>query len=176
MLQMRLIVGLGNPGEKYKNTRHNAGFRLIDKLAEGKNFSMNKKFEAEILEKDGYLLVKPQTFMNDSGRSVRKMVDFYKLSPGDVTVVHDDLDLDLGQRKMQLGVGPKVHNGINSVEESLGDKNFWRVRLGVDNRKTMVTSLSGADYVLENFGREEQKIMEKTIEEAMVELLIAMNL
>ncbi len=173
---MKLIVGLGNPGEKYKNTRHNAGFMFGDRLAENSKFSMSKKFEAEILEKDGFLMVKPQTFMNDSGRSVRRILDFYKLLPSDVIVAHDDLDIVLGERKIQMGIGPKVHNGVNSVEQYLGSMNFLRVRLGVDNRKQVQTNLSGADYVLDDFGKEEKKILNEVIDGAITELLIALSL
>lgn len=173
---MRLIVGLGNPGEKYKNTRHNAGFMLVDKMAVGKKFSMSNKFEAEILEMDGILLAKPQTFMNDSGRSVRKIMDFYKLKLGQLTIIHDDLDLALGEKKIQTGIGPKVHNGVNSVEQYLGSKDFLRVRLGVDNRMNQMTELSGADYVLENFGKEEVRVIEKVIEVTIAELLVTLGL
>ncbi len=173
---MKLIVGLGNPGEKYKSTRHNAGFIFVDRMLEKGKFSMSKKFEAEIMEKDGFLLVKPQTFMNDSGRAVRRLVDFYKLLPSDVIVVHDDLDISLGERKIQMGVGPKVHNGVNSVEQYLGSMNFLRVRLGVDNRKQVPTNLSGADYVLDDFGKEEKKVLNEVIGGAITELLITLSL
>ncbi len=173
---MKLIVGLGNPGDKYKNSRHNAGFMFLDKFAESGRFSANKKFEAEILEMDGFLLVKPQTFMNDSGRSVRRIVDFYKLLPTEVVVVHDDLDIVLGERKIQMGVGPKIHNGVNSVEQYLGTMNFLRVRLGVDNRKEIPTNLTGADYVLDDFGKEEKKVLNEVIDSATTELLITLSL
>ncbi|MBU1071203.1 aminoacyl-tRNA hydrolase, partial [Patescibacteria group bacterium] len=114
---MKLIVGLGNIGEKYKNTRHNVGFMVVDELEKHK----------EDLGK--VMLVKPATFMNESGRAVAKMVRFYKLDLDNLYVVHDDLDLKLGEYKIQKGVGPKVHNGILSVEKELGDKEFWRVRV-----------------------------------------------
>ncbi len=168
---MKIIVGLGNPGTKYEKTRHNAGFVLVDKMAKGEKFSESKKFEAEILEKDGWLLVKPLTFMNDSGRAVRKILDFYKLDQTDVVLVHDDLDLMLGEKKIQMGVGPKIHNGVNSVEQYLGTKDFLRVRLGVDNRKNRPTSLSGSDYVLEKFGKDEKEVLDQVMDEAVVELL-----
>lgn len=173
---MKLIVGLGNPGEKYKNTRHNAGFMFLDRMSENGKFSLSKKFEAEIFENDDILMVKPQTFMNDSGRCVRKIMDFYKLPASDLVVVHDDLDIALGERKIQIGVGPKVHNGVNSVEQYLGDMNFMRVRLGVDSRKQTPTNLSGADYVLDNFGKEEKKMLNEAIDSAITELLITLSL
>lgn len=172
---MKIIVGLGNPGEKYKNTRHNAGFLFVEKMAGKEIFRFDKKFEAEILELDGLMLVKPQTFMNESGRSVRKILDFYKLTVDDLVVAHDDLDLELGERKLQAGVGPKVHNGVNSIEQYLG-KDFLRVRLGIDNRKNVPTDLSGADYVLDNFGKEEKDRLDEVIEAAIAELLITLSL
>lgn len=166
---MKLIVGLGNPGKEYEGTRHNAGFEFVNKMAGGDRFGLNKKFEAEILEKDGLILVKPQTFMNESGRAVRKIVDFYKLSLDSLVIVHDDLDINLGEFKIQKGVGPKVHNGIASVEQSLGETNFWRVRLGIDNRKIQQTNLSGADYVLSRFGQDEREVFKGEIGEAIEE-------
>ena len=110
---MKIIVGLGNPGEKYKNTRHNMGFELVEVLAQGKRFSIDSKMESEICKDGNFVFVKPMTFMNESGRAVRKVMDFYKLSPNDLILVHDDLDLKLGDYKVQNGVGPKVHNGVN---------------------------------------------------------------
>ena len=100
---MKLIVGLGNPSVEYKKTRHNAGFMFVDKLVEKEQFFLDKKKEAEILILKNYILVKPQTFMNDSGRAVRKIMDFYKLGVADVIVVHDDLDIAFGEFKIQKG-------------------------------------------------------------------------
>ncbi len=168
---MKIIVGLGNPGNKYEKTRHNSGFMFVDKMAKGEKFSVSKKFEAEILEIDDVVFLKPLTFMNDSGRAVRKIIDFYKLDKTSLILVHDDLDIQLGEKKIQVGVGPKVHNGVNSVEEYMGTKDFLRVRLGVDNRKNRPTSLSGSDYVLENFDKEERVILDKVIDEGVSELL-----
>lgn len=148
----------------------------LDSMAKGKSFSVSKKFEAEILEADGWILVKPQTFMNNSGRTVRKILDFYKLPTTELVLIHDDLDLELGVWKIQMGVGPKVHNGVNSVEQYLGTKNFLRVRIGVDNRSNKPTNLPGADYVLENFGKEEKQTVEKIMDEAVAALLVALSL
>jgi PTH1 family peptidyl-tRNA hydrolase len=116
---MKLIVGLGNPGREYENTRHNVGAIFIDYL---------KKKEIP----SGIILAKTDVFMNDSGTSVRKMVDYYKLGLDFLCVVHDDLDIPLGSYKIQKGKGPKLHNGILSVENELGSEDFWRVRIGVD--------------------------------------------
>ena len=173
---MKLIVGLGNQGNEYLNTRHNAGFVFIDQFTGGARFSPESKFESLIYRDKDVLFIKPQTFMNESGRAVRKVMDFYKLSANDLILVHDDLDLKLGEYKIQTGIGPKVHNGVSSVETSVPDKNFLRVRLGIDNRGELGRVVSGADYVLGKFGKEEAEEMEETIEEAADELLVALGL
>lgn len=143
---MKLIVGLGNPGEKYKKTRHNVGFMVIDEL---------EKYKDEL----GKLkLVKPKKFMNKSGDEVAKLKNFFKIDLDDLYVIHDDLDLNLGEYKIQKGVGPKVHNGVSSVEERLGSKEFWRVRVGVDNRNGS-RDMSGEDYVLGRFMKDEREIL-----------------
>src|SRR5687767_2280662 len=134
---MKLIVGLGNPGEKYKKTRHNAGFMVMDRLAkrfEGE-FSENSRWKAEIVRSGEVILAKPLTFMNDSGETVGKISGFFKIASEDIFVIHDDLDIVLSDYKIQKGTGPKIHNGVISVEEHLGNKEFWRVRVGVDGRE-----------------------------------------
>ena len=173
---MKIIVGLGNPGSQYLHTRHNVGFLALDFLVHGKRFSLDKKMESELYKEGGFLFVKPQTFMNDSGRAVRKVMDFYKIEPKDLILIHDDLDLKLGDYKIQMSTGPKVHNGVNSVEEVVGNKDFLRVRIGVDARDKQNFFLTGADYVLGRFGKEELGVVEEVIEEANEELLIALGL
>lgn len=176
---MKLIVGLGNIGENYAMTRHNAGFIALDEaigfLNKKAKFSMIKKYEAEVAKMDGLVLLKPMTFMNNSGRSVRKMMDFYKLNVSDVIVVHDDLDIRLGEYKIQKGTGPKVHNGLNSVEKCLGDKDFYRVRIGVDNREKGILYGSGADYVLGKFSKDEFKILDEVVKKVVTDLLALSN-
>ena len=173
---MKLVAGLGNPGAEYKGTRHNVGFEFVEKMAEGEKFSFDRKLEAEVCKAGRVVFVKPQTFMNDSGRAVRKVSDFYKISRSAVILVHDDLDLKLGDYKIQMGVGPKVHNGVSSVEECLGGKDFWRVRLGIDNRDKNDQSVNGADYVLAKFRPEELETVEEMIEEAVEDLLVILGL
>lgn len=173
---MYLIVGLGNPGEEYQKTRHNAGFLFLQKMAGKDNFSLDKKQEAETLKKGEVFLVKPQTFMNESGRAVRKIMDFYKLGIENLVVVHDDLDIAFGEYKIQKEKGPKVHNGLKSIESYLGRNDFWRVRLGVDNRQPGVGYGTGADYVLSRFTSEEIKLLDKVIEEAVKELAETLSL
>ena len=146
-MYMRIVVGLGNPGKEYENTRHNVGFMVVDKLKpeiEGKKI----------------LLVKPQKFMNRSGEEVIKVVNFHKVDLANLYVVHDDLDIKLGEYKIQFGKGPKVHNGITSIEQALGTKDFWRVRIGIDNND-----------VLGKFAIEEKKIVEEVIDEVNKELV-----
>jgi PTH1 family peptidyl-tRNA hydrolase len=139
---MNIVIGLGNPGSEYVGTRHNIGFEIVDGIAEelGVAFSSSKKTFSEIAKVgNSLLLVKPQTFMNHSGQAVRAVLDYYNVlaSDGDysnVYVVHDDLDLALGTIKLQFGTGPKSHNGLLSMYEHLGTKQFWHARVGVDNR------------------------------------------
>lgn len=173
---MKLIVGLGNPGKEYENTRHNVGFEFVDQLSDKARFSLESKFEVLVYKEKDLLFVKPQTFMNESGRAVRKIMDFFKLGVSDIILVHDDLDLKFGEYKIQKGVGPKVHNGVSSVESSLPDKNFMRVRIGVDNREMFPYAGSGADYVLSKFGKEELEEIDEVMEEAADELLVALGL
>lgn len=174
-MQMKIIVGLGNPGKEYQNTRHNVGFEFVERLSGGANFSPETKFESLVYREKDLLFVKPQTFMNESGRAVRKIMDFYKLDVKDLVLIHDDLDLKFGEYKIQRGVGPKVHNGVSSVEASLPDKNFLRVRIGVDNREESLYAGSGSDYVLGRFGKEELEEIDEIMEEAADELLVALE-
>lgn len=155
---MYAIVGLGNVGDKYKFTRHNAGFMFVDMLPKSSQ----------------YTLLKPDTMMNSSGVAVKKLINYYKMNLDDLYIAHDDLDLRLGEYKIQKGRGPKVHNGVNSVEERLGTEEFWRVRIGVDNRDPE-NRIKGEDYVLQNFSNEEMQIIKETIKNACSELLGKIN-
>ena len=166
---MKLVVGLGNPGEAHANNRHNVGFVMVDRLA-GEGAEWESKFEALILKAKDYLLVKPQMFMNRSGEVVAKIANFYKVTIDDLVVIHDDLDIRLGEYKIQKGVGPKVHNGLTSVEERLGTANFWRLRVGVDNRPAGQARVPGDEYVLSDFTAEEKEISDGVIEKAVKEL------
>ncbi len=167
---MKVVVGLGNPGEKYKDNRHNVGQMFIDYIRIAHSSQLitqekNKKLQvvsyklrATNDELRDVVLVKPQTFMNLSGSPVKKLVTSYGLrATSDLIVVHDDLDIPLGKFKIQYGTGPPLHNGIESIEKALGTKDFWRVRIGVDNR--METGYTdGETYVLQDF-RPEEKII-----------------
>ncbi|MFA6005840.1 MAG: aminoacyl-tRNA hydrolase [Patescibacteria group bacterium] len=174
----KLITGLGNPGEKYANTRHNVGFLFLDYISRKSKVESKKesgKFQSEIIEIEfegkKLVLLKPQTFMNESGKAVSSYIRYSNFDIRDLLVVHDDLDLKLGEYKINLGKGPKVHNGVNSVEELLGTKDFWRVRIGVDNRNSE-NRIPGEAYVLQNFTEEERKVLATVFEKAFSELKI----
>lgn len=174
-MDTKVFIGLGNPGEKYEQSRHNAGFMFIDylanqlkKLSSGQKLglSLNKKIEALEqsfdLKGNKYLLCKPQTYMNKSGDSIQKTAQFYKLHPAEFTVCYDDLDIELGKFRIVSGYGPKVHNGLGSIQERLGNLNFTHVRIGVDSRAGDRT-LPGQDYVLQNFSTDERATLEKNV-------------
>jgi peptidyl-tRNA hydrolase, PTH1 family len=107
--------------------------------------------------------------MNESGKAVKKLVDFYKVEMDDLYVIHDDLDIKLGEYKIQKGVGPKVHGGVNSIERELGKEDFWRARVGVDNRD-LENRIPGEEYVLQNFTREERNILMESINQLVSNL------
>lgn len=154
---MRLFVGLGNPGSQYAGNRHNIGFMALDRIAADHGFGpWRAKFQGQITEgrlgRDKVLLLKPETFMNLSGQSVRAAVDFYKLTPGDVTVFHDELDLAPGKCRVKSGGGHAGHNGLRSIHGHLGP-DYQRVRLGIGHpgRKELVSG-----YVLHDFAKADQ--------------------
>jgi PTH1 family peptidyl-tRNA hydrolase len=135
---MKIIVGLGNPDKKYDRTRHNAGWLVLDKLAEQLqlNWSLKKDWQALVAEGPGFILLKPQTYMNLSGQAVAKAVNYYKLGNGQtlgeqLLVVHDDLDLPFATSRYSLNSSAAGHNGIKSIINSLGGQNFQRCRLGI---------------------------------------------
>ncbi len=159
---MKLLVGLGNPGKKYEQTRHNVGFIILDHIAleQGVAWEQQKKANALIAKHGQTILAKPQTFMNNSGSSVQKLAAFYGVSLADLVVVHDDVDLEFGKTKFALGMGSAGHHGIEDIIEKLGSKEFWRLRVGVGR-----PSGEGAgkfeveDYVLGNFTAEELEVV-----------------
>lgn len=161
---MKLIVGLGNPGEKYINNRHNVGFMFIDYLAKSQNiqFEYDKYLRSEIARTDDLILLKPQTFMNLSGVAVKNVIKKWKLKNENLTIVHDDLDIPLGKFKIQHSTGPKVHNGLSSIELHLKTNEFIRIRIGVENRDPE-KRIPGETYVLENFSQEEVAIIYNTM-------------
>ncbi|GIK84446.1 MAG: peptidyl-tRNA hydrolase [Patescibacteria group bacterium] len=178
---MNIIVGLGNPGSRYELTRHNAGFLILDNLRqvmECPKFTSNKRIFSDVCKVDTSIFIKPQTFMNESGKAVRSALDFYKLlTKGskeggfhNLFVIHDDLDLELGSYKIQYGTGPKGHNGLLSVYQHLGTQNFWHVRVGVDSRQGE-RSIPPDVYVLEKFAPQELEKVNQVKFDLVKELL-----
>ena len=163
---MFLVVGLGNPGAKYSNTRHNIGFIAADILSGRYNFiwSTKSKFNAEIaggdLEFGKLILCKPNTFMNLSGTSVAPLASFYKLKPENIIVIHDDVDVPLGRVKYKVGGGTGGHNGLKSIDSNIGI-NYHRIRIGVGRPEDPRYDIS--DFVLGKFSKEEEEITMVTI-------------
>lgn len=158
---MKLIVGLGNPGNEYANTRHNAGFMCVDNYVG--NIEWKEKFNALYtqisVEEEKVLFIKPLTYMNLSGNAVRKFVDYYKIDVNDILVIQDDMDLALGKHKIKVDSSSGGHNGIKSIIESLGTKEFARLKIGIAHSKNEDTK----DYVLGKFSNEDLRIMNESI-------------
>lgn len=181
MAEPVLVVGLGNPGPNYATTRHNIGFMVVDVLADrmGEKFKVHKKSGAEVatgrLAGRSVVLAKPRVYMNESGRQVGPLAKFYSVTPADVVVVHDELDIDFGRIRLKGGGGVAGHNGLRSVSSALGSNDFHRVRVGIGRPPGQK---SGATFVLENFNSVERKEVPTIIEQAAdaTELLIAHGL
>lgn len=162
---MKLIVGLGNPGYQYTNTRHNVGFMVIDEIAKKLNLNINqKKFDSLLFVNSDFILLKPLTFMNLSGKAVKSVVDFFKIDISDVIIVCDDLDIKLGQAKIKISNSSAGHNGIKSVIEKLGTSDFYRMKIGIGRPENKDYKLSS--YVLGKFDPAEQKKIDKVIDKS----------
>ncbi len=167
---MKLIVGLGNPGEKYRKTRHNIGFRVLDHFAEEKEFPLfkvEKKFSGEISKKENTILLKPMTFMNRSGISVHKLCNYYQIKPENLLVVHDDTDILLGKAKIDKNRSSAGHKGVQSIIDHLATKDFWRVRFGVGTQ----SGKSAGDIALGKFSHKEEKSIEEVMNKIVEEIL-----
>ena len=154
---MKAIVGLGNPGKKFQKTRHNTGHLFID-------FTVKQKGVKSLPAK----FVKTTVFMNDSGEEVKQLTITYNLSPSNLLIVHDDMDLPLGEFKLQSGRSAAGHKGVQSVIDALGTQDFWRLRIGIGNPPPGV---NGDDFVLEEFSREEFGLLRKAFAEASSRIL-----
>lgn len=176
---MILIIGLGNPGKKYIYTRHNIGFQAVDEFAKENNFPefrLSKKFNAlvseNVLNEKKIILVKPQTFMNQSGKAVKSLTNFYKITrPGRVVglvVVHDDIDLPLGKIRISKNRGAAGHKGVESIIKEIGTKNFTRFRIGISPKIGKPKNVE--KYVLQKFDKEEEKIIKQVIKETTKKL------
>lgn len=178
---MKLIVGLGNPGEKYEKTRHNLGFMVVERFlkdfepVEKTAWSNEAKFKSDIVEfewqpkrgsPEKIILAKPKTYMNNSGMAVRLVISYWKLEPSNLWIVHDDVDLPIGNMKIRFGGASAGHRGVDSVINTLGTDKFWRFRMGIGHprNKTMYQKfdMKGVDeYVLRTFsGSERGKVKE----------------
>ena len=172
---IRLIVGLGNPGPEYERTRHNAGFRFLDALADknGGTFRNEPKFKGEIararIAGEEVWLLKPLTFMNSSGESVSAVANYYKIKPEEILVVHDELDLPPGCMKIKQGGGNAGHNGLKDISAKLSTPNFWRLRLGTGHPRTLGMAQQVADFVLSAPSSEHEAAIEDCIGIALKE-------
>src|SRR3989344_4539738 len=158
---MMFIVGLGNPGKQYENSRHNFGFQVLDLLAGGESFE--NKYDAEFIKTDEVILAKPQLFMNLSGKSVAQIMKFYPAAQ--LVVIHDELDLPLGSLKIQKNISAAGHNGVQSIIDEIGTKDFIRIRLGIDNAE-LRGQIPGDEFVLQKFTSPEQAIVKEVLEKA----------
>ena len=162
---MKCIVGLGNPGKEYEKTRHNVGFMVIDLIAKDLNFSFKKKFNADIAKGtyngETLVLVKPLTFMNNSGEAVRRVTDFFQVDHEDILVIYDDLDLPIGKIRLREKGGSGGHNGMKSIIAHLNHQIFKRMRIGIGNDKVEVIK-----HVLGSFNKEERVILENVLDKA----------
>lgn len=166
---MKCIVGLGNPGKKYEDTRHNIGFTVVDAWAKRNDWSLNQKkfngyFTMERVEGEKVILLKPQTYMNLSGESLRPLMDFYDVKIEDILVVYDDLDLPPGKIRLRKKGGHGGHNGIRNIIDQLGTKEFKRLRVGVGRPQGSKTVI---DHVLGGFTKEEQEAVDESVDYAV---------
>ena len=179
---MKIVVGLGNVGEKYLKTRHNCGFLALDEFTkqletEGTEVSWKNeaKLDAEIAKinykGDRLLLVKPTTFMNLSGEAVSKILNFYKEAKENLIVIYDDIDLPLGKIRVREKGSAGTHNGMKSIVERLGTEDFNRIRIGIESRGELAPKQQDlADFVLGNFGKEEYPLISEALKQSVEEL------
>ena len=174
---MLIIAGLGNPGKEYENTRHNAGFMVMDALAEKIGADISEKKHKALCGKgviggEKVILMKPQTYMNSSGESIRAAADYYKVDPEDILIVYDDISLAPGQLRIRAKGSAGGHNGIKSIIAHLGTQEFPRVKVGVGEKPK---GYDLADYVLSRFPKDERVLMEEAFERAGEAAVCMMN-
>lgn len=158
---MKLIAGLGNPGEKFKNSRHNVGFMVVDAFA--RQVELSWRYSADLMcyfvKGGNYVLCKPAIYMNKSGEAIRALGAFYKISPKEILIVHDDLDLDFGKVRLSFNGISAGHHGVESTIESLGSMDFGRLRVGIGHPRYKGDT-AVVEYVLADFSAEETKTLE----------------
>lgn len=170
---MKLIVGLGNPGEEYKITRHNLGFEVIlelkNKIAEDQRFKLDRKFNAEIIntqyKNEKLILAMPQTYMNKSGEAIKKIADFYKISASNILIIYDDLDLPFGTIKIGKFQSSAGHKGVQSAIDQLKTTDFDRMRIGIGS--SCDKNIPAEIYVLQKFNQDEQELLPEIIDKAI---------
>ena len=165
---MYLIVGLGNPENEYAHTRHNMGFDTINKIAKNNNITISKSrfnslYDIGIIQNEKVILLKPQTYMNDSGKAVKQAYDFFGITPENLIVIYDDIDVEKGKIKVRKKGGPGSHKGMISVIENLGITEFTRIRVGIGQPQFKSDMIN---YVIGNIPEEEQKILAQGVEKA----------
>jgi len=155
---MKLIVGLGNPGKEYKNNRHNVGYLIVDQITKSQISNLKSQIQNSKLK-----ILKPSNFMNNSGEDVKKEANYYKIEPENIFVIHDDLDLEFGTVRVSFGSTSAGHNGAQSVIDQLKTNDFWRIRVGIGRPPL---NIPPEKYVLQDFKSEEQKHLEKIIDQS----------
>jgi PTH1 family peptidyl-tRNA hydrolase len=172
-MSLKLIVGLGNPEQRYLTTRHNVGFWVLDSLAEklSKNFLQQKKYESEFFEYEFdsklFHMMKPLSYINNSGIPIRKFIKNKNIEAENILIIYDDLDLDVGKIRLKQGGGSGGHNGLNSIIEQIGSKNFWRLRIGIgkpNDKKRVI------DYVLGKPSLDDKNLIHQSIEVMLSEI------
>jgi PTH1 family peptidyl-tRNA hydrolase len=164
---MKLIVGLGNPGKDYENTRHNVGFMVMDRLSDVMNVSISTtKFKGEYVKfkyhGEDVILLKPMTYMNNSGEAVSQVMNFFKIDVDDLLVIYDDMDMPTGKLRLRQSGSAGGHNGVKSIIAHVGTQNFKRIRVGIDKHPQIPV----VDYVLGRFTKEQQSLIEDGIQKA----------
>ncbi|HMN80204.1 MAG TPA: aminoacyl-tRNA hydrolase [Burkholderiaceae bacterium] len=173
MSGIQLVVGLGNPGREYEQTRHNAGFWFVDALAAARNTSFHKetKFAGEVAKFQAggqtVWLLKPGTYMNRSGRSVAALANFYRILPAAILVAHDELDLMPGQTRLKRGGGVAGHNGLRDIQAHMGSADFWRLRFGIGHPRTLNLQQAVVDFVLHPPSAADRGVTDEEIERAV---------
>ena len=166
---MKLFFGLSNPGKQYQNTRHNLGQMIIKKYVETHDRAslLNKsKLQCQLCEIDKNIFAISSGYMNESGIALQKVAAFYKISPENIYIIHDDLDLPVGEWRLQFDRGPAGHNGVKSVIENLGTQAFWRIRVGIGKPEFDNTE----EYVLKPFSKEEKMLISETLDKILTEI------
>jgi len=171
---MILIVGLGNPGKKFEKTRHNIG-RLVasnwQQVTKFPNFELKKKFKALISQGDfagkKIILALPETFMNSSGKSVKSLTTYYKILTNKLWLIHDDIDIPLGEMKISIGRGTAGHKGVQSIIDELGSKDFVRFRIGISSQRIETRKEKLEDFVLKKFTKSEEKIIKEVVKKTI---------